>query len=55
MRLTPLLPTYGSAFSHGVSAVAYASRPQGMPPNGQPDRTASIATQATASSAGQNR
>ena len=47
-RLTPPLPTYGSAFSHGVSAVAYASRPQGMPPNGQPDRTASIATHATA-------
>ena len=36
-------------------AVAYASRPHGIPLNGQLERTASIATQATASRTGHAR
>ena len=53
-RLTPVAPTYASAGATGVSTTANASRPHGIPLNGHPLRSTSIADHATATQTGQN-
>ena len=54
-KVTPTAPAYGSASATGVSTTPNASRPQGMPPSGQPLRHTSIVVQAAANHSGQSR
>ncbi len=49
-----MAPTYASAGATGVSTTAKASRPHGIPLNGQPLRSTSMADHATATQRGQN-
>ena len=48
-----MAPTYASAGAAGVSTTAKASRPHGMPLNGHPLRSTSIAVHARATQSGQ--
>ena len=52
-RLTPVAPKYASDGATGVSTTAKASRPHGIPLNGQPLRSTSMADHATATQTGQ--
>ena len=54
-RLAPVIPTHGIAAAHGVSAVAYASRPNGMPEKGKPLRQVSTPTHHSAAHRGHQR
>ena len=49
------MPIHGSSRWTGVSTTAKASRPHGIPLNGQPLRTTSAAVQAAAAHTGHQR